>query len=379
MKNFDDEIKKILKDEIEKPFSYELSIKKAFSKKESKILSHSILCKIVLLTSCFIMGCTGVMAVNYLYENIWKDPIILSKNEEEKIIKEDIEDYEKSEFISEEKATEIGNQLLTKLGYENTTITQINLLKGYDSNYSIHYLLRAENILINLNPKTGELEYFGDNSFLDKNIVCDTISEDKVNEIATQIYSDLNFFEENNNYKIVETKKQSIVSGKYANDSWQVSFAKVYNNNIYNKESISTIAFSVYNDNIIIYSISMKNEDNYEKNPIVISKEEAIEIAKNKENEFSNIRISNVSAELSIEKMNIFIYCLENNVTNEKGELKTTDTTRNVWVVNIEHDKNTIPKDGNIETVKKFYNKKYFVDATTGEIIGGEESEFFNE
>ena len=29
MKNFDDEIKKILKDEIEKPFSYELSIKKA--------------------------------------------------------------------------------------------------------------------------------------------------------------------------------------------------------------------------------------------------------------------------------------------------------------------------------------------------------------
>ena len=77
--------------------------------------------------------------------------------------------------------------------------------------------------------------------------------------------------------------------------------------------------------------------------------------------------------------MNIFIYCLENNVTNEKGELKTTDTTRNVWVVNIEHDKNTIPKDGNIETVKKFYNKKYFVDATTGEIIGGEESEFFND
>ena len=184
MKNFDDEIKKILKDEIEKPFSYELSIKKAFSKKESKILSHSILCKIVLLTSCFIMGCTGVMAVNYLYENIWKDPIILSKNEEEKIIKEDIEDYEKSEFISEEKATEIGNQLLTKLGYENTTITQINLLKGYDSNYSIHYLLRAENILINLNPKTGELEYFGDNSFLDKNIplvtslLCNPISFD---------------------------------------------------------------------------------------------------------------------------------------------------------------------------------------------------------
>ena len=28
--------------------------------------------------------------------------------------------------------------------------------------------------------------------------------------------------------------------------------------------------------------------------------------------------------------------------------------------------------------VKKLYNKKYYIDATTGEIIGGEQSEYFN-
>lgn len=130
---------------------------------------------------------------------------------------------------------------------------------------------------------------------------------------------------------------------------------------------------------IIIYTITGKIDNNFEDNPIIISQEEAIEISKNKEKEFSDLEISNVSAELSIEKMNIFVYCLENNIANENGELKVDNISRNVWVVNIEHNKDSKPKDGNLETVKSQYNKKYYIDTTTGEIIGGEQSEFFNE
>ena len=130
---------------------------------------------------------------------------------------------------------------------------------------------------------------------------------------------------------------------------------------------------------IIIYTITGKIDNNFEDNPIIISKEEAIEIAKNKEKEFSDLEISNVSAELSIEKMNIFVYCLENNIANENGELKVDDISRNVWVVSIENNKDSKTKDGNIETVKSQYNKKYYIDTTTGEIIGGEQSEFFND
>ena len=73
-----------------------------------------------------------------------------------------------------------------------------------------------------------------------------------------------------------------------------------------------------------------------------------------------------------------YIYCLENNITNENGEIKTGDITRNVWVVDVKHNKEAKPKDAEIETVKKLYNKKYYIDATTGEIIGGEQSEYFN-
>lgn len=376
MNDFDNEIKKILKKEIEKPLQYEEAIKNAFSKKENKI-GHTLLYKVAVLAGCFVMGCTGVMAVSYIYEKIWKEPVVVSKVEEEQKIKEEISDNEKIGFITEEKAVEIANEVLVKLGYENQKFTKVSLNRGYDSEYSKHYLLKSENILINLNPENGELEYFGDSSIINKNIRCDNISEDEIKKIASDIYSRLEIFNENDNYEIVETKRQKIVSEKNINDVWQVSFAKVYNGN-YDKTNISTIAFAVVNNDIVIYTITGKNEDKFDNNPIIISKEEAIGIAKNKEKEFSELEISNISAELSIEKMNMFIYCLENNLTNENGELKIEDISRNVWVVNIEHNKDSKPKDAMLETVKNLYNKKYYIDATTGEIIGGEQSEFFN-
>ena len=75
--------------------------------------------------------------------------------------------------------------------------------------------------------------------------------------------------------------------------------------------------------------------------------------------------------------MNIFIYALENNIKNDDGEYQLDDIDRNVWVVEIKHNKDSKPRDAELETVKQLYNKKYFIDSTTGEIIGGEQSEFF--
>lgn len=375
MNDFDNEIKKIMKKEVNKPLQYEYAIKNTFLKRKNEI-SHTVLYKIAAIASCLVMGCTGVMATSYIYEKIWKNPVAISQKDEEQKIIEEISDEEKIGFIAEETAVEMANQILAKLGYESKEFTQVSLIRGYNSKYSKHYLLKSGNILINLNPENGELEYFGDNSIINQNIICDDISEEKINKIATNIYNELDIFNDSDNYGIIESKRQKIVSGNNINDLWQVSFSKIYNGN-YDKANISTIAFAVVNDEIVIYTITGKNDNNFENNPIIITEEEAIEIAKNKEKEFSELEISNISTELSIEKMNIFIYCLENNLTNENGELRINDISRNVWIVNIEHTKDSKPKDGMIETVKKLYNKKYYIDATTGEIIGGEQSEFF--
>ena len=119
-------------------------------------------------------------------------------------------------------------------------------------------------------------------------------------------------------------------------------------------------------------------ENNFENNEYVISEEEAINIAKAKEEEFSGEPIINITAKKSIEKMNQFVYCLENNI-EEQTSVRTENRIRNVWVVKIEHEKEPKNKDNtlsNIESVKRYMSKKYYIDATTGEIIGGDQAKF---
>lgn len=374
MNDFENKIKKIMKKEIEHPLSYDYAIKNAFANNKKRKFGFKLLAPM----ACLIMLCTGVMATSHIvYEKIWKNPVIINQKEEVDNIKKEITKEEKSGYISEEKAKKIAEKIIKKLGYKNIKISNIELKRGYDSEYSSHYIIKANDILISINPKNGKLDYFGDNSINAKNIKCDEISKEKAKEIARKIYSDLEIFDNINDYEIVNTERVNVGFREHINDMWQVSFGKTFNVN-YDKNNISTICFSICDDNIVVSSITGQRENNLENNPVIITKEQAIEIAKNKEKQFSNLEISNITANLSIEKMNTFVYCLENNITNENGELKIDDISRNVWIVNVQHNKKSRPKDGKIETVKKQYNKKYYIDTTTGEIIGGEQSEFFN-
>ncbi len=376
MNDFDKKIKDTLKKEVEKPLSYEYAIKNAFLNKKKKTKKPIIL-KLATITSCLAMVCTVVIAKTYIIDKIWQNPVTVNQVEEENRVQEEISEEEKINYISEDEAIEIANSILIKLGYENTKISEIELKRGYDEEYSSHYILKTGNILINLDPENGNLEYFGDTSIIASNIKTDEISEKEVKDIANNIYSLLGIIPEDSKYEIVNVQKTNMVSGENASILYEVNFAEVINGN-YDESNVSTICFGINNETVLISSITGIKESNFENNPIIITQEEAIKIATNKEKEFSSLEITNINAELSIEKMNIFVYCLENNITNENGELKVDDISRNVWVVYIEHDKEIKPKDGEIETVKELYNKKYFIDATTGEIIGGEQSEFFN-
>ncbi len=318
-----------------------------------------------------------------IYEKIWKEPTKISQEELDKEIekiKEPITKEEKEEMINNEEAIEIVNEMLQNLGYDKITFKEINIVRGYDSKN--HYILSTETdsskgIVINLNPITGEFEYFCDNNVISKDIKCDDISEEVARDIANDIYKKLNIIPQDEGYEIVSARRQNIVSGNIINDMWQVSYAKKYNNNTFDEKTTFTVAFKVVDGKTIIHIIKGKSEENFENNSVIITKDEAIKIASEKEKEFSTLEISEVSVQLSIEKMNIFVYALENNITNTNGEYQVDDIDRNVWVVEIKHNKDRKPRDAELETVKQLYNKKYFIDATTGEIIGGEQSEFF--
>ena len=380
MDNFDFEIKKILKKEINKPLEYEYAIKNAFLKKD-KNKKNNVFFSAILAMSCLLMISTVVVATTHIvYDNIWKNPVKISIEEKEKEIKEEIREEEKIDFIDESKAIEISNQILNELGYEEKNFKNVELIRDYDQN--IHYLLKTENeigqgILINLNPKTGELEYFCDDNVRNRNLKCDDISEEQAIKIANEVYTKLGIFNKNNRFEIIEIESPNFNSDGNLNTMWKVTFGEKYNG-LVNKETLFTTCFSVVDGKNIFYIIKGKTNKEFIGNPVIISEDTAKEKATNKEKEFSSLEISDVKAKLSIEKMNLFVFCLENNIENKNGEYQVEDISRVVWIVEIKHNKQGRIREYDLQTVKEYYNKKYYVDVTTGEIIGGAQAEFFN-
>jgi hypothetical protein len=158
------------------------------------------------------------------------------------------------------------------------------------------------------------------------------------------------------------------------------TFNKYYDG-IKNQYESFNVSFIVVDGKVMLNSVLLNKDTTYQKNPLVISEEEAINIVKSKEQEFSPLEITNITSELSIAKMNAFVYVLENDKydvttsTNEEDDLyyKTDDIARKIWKIKIEHN---VPMreyaDDYNKYIKEGMDKVYYVDATTGEIIGGE-------
>lgn len=74
--------------------------------------------------------------------------------------------------------------------------------------------------------------------------------------------------------------------------------------------------------------------------------------------------------------MNTYIYKLENNIniinSADNNIYKIDNVIRNVWIIKLEHKKdNYFLEYDSFENYKKYADKYYYVDVTTGEIIGG--------
>ena len=250
-------------------------------------------------------------------------------------------------------------------------LENIELIRDYDNN--VHYKACLNEILINLNPYTGKLEYFSDDNIVSKKWNFDEITDEKAKEIAIKTYSDLGILEDNS--EISDIKNEKIVFNSIENDMWTVTFCDKYGDLEVEDSKYST-CFNVCDGKVLFYIIKGKENKNFELGKINISESEAVRIASNKEKEFSNLEISEIYSELAIKKMNIFVYCLENNISDNYDLYKIDDVNRLVWVVEIKHNKDKKVTDTSLEAIKEYYNKRYFIDAETGEIVGGEQAEW---
>lgn len=375
MDKYDKMINDIVNKRIKMPSNYQKAIQTAISNKN---ITNNKLIK-VLATSCIsIILTSGFVFAGYtIYEKIWKTPVKYDVIQEKPAI---ISDKEKETLISEEEIKIKGKKVLENFGYTDKEIKKIDLNRSYSSESNSYYALYTESeyniqnsnknigININFNAETGKFEYFINNDFdlLSSNI--EKISKEKAIDIAKITLDNVGYSTKDYEIKSCTNPKEN---------EWNISFSRNYNG-IYNKYDKFQINFGVINNHIIVKSVTGLVNDTFENNDFTISEEEAKNIAQNKENEFTNQPIIKITTEKGIEKMNAFIYCLENNIENQFS-VKTEDRIRNVWIVKIEHEGDSPTTDktlSNIEYFKRYMSKKYFIDATTGEIIGGEQAQF---
>lgn len=296
-----------------------------------------------------------VYATTQGYKAIWKEP-------QKYIFNMEITEEDKKECISQEEAVEKGNEILQKFGYTNLEIKKSFLSKSFKDNENEWLLYTNSPVSISIDGNTGDFKEIY-SSTTGKDIVNNRSTKEEAIEVAKEMC---------NKYKLDNSEYELIkINGNAENEKdvyiWYATFYKKYNDLLNPYETISVAWIPKINE---LYHFCIEN-NKFENNPEEISKEQAIQIATNKHLQIQGENnITNIQAEKRIEKMNSEVYKKERGEEIPKeGEqyiyYETDNRVRLVWVVCLEYN---VPKSTN-EKENKYYS--YYIDITTGEIIGG--------
>ena len=366
---------------IEVPESFEKAMREALYserfykrlRKRKMIRAISTACATVILTSGVAVG--GFIA----YEKIWKEPKQYTYEEfKNTIANSDVPDEDKESLISEEEAKKNALEIVNNLGYVGEEIESIELDKNNEEIIGkIYYVIKTNNqngqqLNIRINAETGKLEALQDVNIFDTANNIQNISEDEAKRISLDICRNINYEE---NDVVMTSCVEDIFNFDKEIKLWNTTFEKKYNDVVNPYEKL-VIRFWIENNEMKIGSIFTQDSGRYDNNPRVISEDEAIEIAKNKEKEFTSNEIISIESELGIRKANKVIYELENNlrtsniIESDENVYQQDIIIRNVWIIKINHEEelNTTVEDYLLGS-----DKQYYIDVTTGEIIGGKQ------
>ena len=382
MDEIDKYIKKIVTKKIEEPPSFEKAIREAlYSEKFYKRMRKRKIIKTISTACAAVVLTSGVAVGGFItYEKVWKEPKQYTYEElKNTIAQSEVPEEEKANLISEDDAKNKALEIVNNLGYENQEITKIELNQNKEEYineiyYKIETSDKNKNLNIKIDAKTGELESFEDIGLLQKENNNEEINSEEAIEIVKSIYEDIGV--NIDDYILKKCNKENIAYRGENKEVWNIESYKQYNGIINPYEEIN-LKFIMNSQKVQISSISFIKDGIYENNPAVITKEEAMEIATEKEKQLTNNNISEIQATRGIEKVNNFIIELEENIVNIDEEKKQNKekininmvNTRNVWLVEIKHNEEKYNQEE--KTRLKSKNKIYFVDITTGEIIGG--------
>ena len=310
-----------------------------------------------------------VYAGNVVYEKIWKEP-------EAYKISQEITEEEKAQCISETEAEEIAKAYLKKIGYTDESIGSIGLYKESLSQENV-WSMGSELGTIRIDANTGKLKSVS-MPVREGSIPYNYgINREEARKVAKELLEKYKPIGETGEYELVSLKRNA---GKDEEAYiWYAEFYKKYGD-LYNASERIRVGWIPTSN--ILYCLDIE-QNSYENNEEKISKEEATQIAKEKDKQIETTReIQEVKAEIRIKQMNEEVYLREklkegygNIMLNmEKTEdgiyrykedavfYKTEERVRKVWCVVITYN----PEESGY--LPAF---TYYVDSTTGEIIGG--------
>ena len=322
--------------------------------------------KIVVIILCLVLISGVVYAATYYIKSIWKEPEKFNYEKEQNVTEND-----KKEAMSEDEAINTAEEILKKIGYENVTYKDSKLLKYPDRKEMRWYMMFENLITIDLDAYTGRFIGFSDAS-IDDMKAKSTFSKEQAEKVAKEMYDELNlgFGDE---YTLENIEKVLI---EEESPLWRAYFCKIYDGIINDYESIRLTIIpetkELWGLNVFDYKT--------ENNPLIIDENTAIQTAKNKAKQIrkDNKEIEKIVTKLTFEKMNPYIYSMEQSTsTKENQTIEDIDTQTTTIEEGIQYRTEQLVRKVWSVTIKyhdeEFADEmKFYVDATTGEIIGGD-------
>ena len=361
--------------DIEVPSKLEKVIKEELQKERKKTIYYSFP-KIAITACVSLLVTTGIVyAGTILTNNIWKEPEkVIGFYAEENNEKNRVTEIEKARAMSKNDAELRAKELLKKFGHNNEVIKLIEL-DNNPNNYELIWHIETTNgSFVEFEAQKGKSFSVFFESVLAKDIDNYRTTEEKATTVAKELCEKYGY--SSKKYSEVEISS-NLVSEKEAY-IWYADFSKKYDEIVNPYETIKIGFIPEINE---IYYFIFKDEE-YDNNSIEVSKEQAEKIAVDAEQQINTgYNVKSIHSNLDIAKMNGDAYARKvdydqyyqerhskNYSLNNTIIYRTDSRIRKVWMVTIEYD-TLNQSNSNTNIYDEYYT--YYIDATTGEIIGG--------
>lgn len=361
---------KFIKEYFDKEYNKENNLKAILLEVKNKqaIGKNKILKMVATFVIAIGLTASVVCAGTIVYEKVFKKPQKI-----ENFIKElEVTQEDLKTIISESEAIEKAKESIKRYGITINDEEIINIEKLKNPNYDeISYTIKTKDMLqVNINATTGKLKgFWREEQYSAKELEEFTTTKNNIIEVAKSKLKEYGFSDE---YELsyISSNNQDDEEKSYF---WYLWFSKKYDGLFNIEESVSMTIIPQIN---FVKSLSV-TEEPFENNTIIIKEQQAIKIAKEKDNQINKegYKTRTIKSELAIKPITPDVYLKENGLSygNESKILedgtiynyntyKMNGKMRKVYVIEISYENRPFGQ-----------TRKYYIDATTGEVIGGED------